>query len=157
MKPERTKITLTRHAADGYRQTRSFRTIEGARRFAHGWIGMRVELGSSYAVSYDGMCTLSVAGARLRDVFPAHCDCKVCRDERAERGLPELVSRGGSRCLLCEETSGLVIQTRPVIVRGELIDVVEDYVPCPVCNPPQLKPVTVKGSVEGDLNIEIPF
>jgi hypothetical protein len=58
-------------AVDGYRQTRTFKTLAGARAYAQKWVGKFPELGSDYAVSFDGIGTIRVAGgATLRELFP---------------------------------------------------------------------------------------
>jgi hypothetical protein len=65
-----TKIKVTYQSVDRFRMARSFRTIEGARAFAQRRLGPHPDLGSGYAVSFDGIGTITVQGARLADLFP---------------------------------------------------------------------------------------
>lgn len=62
------KVTYT--SIDGGRKSRSYSTIEGAKKFAHTWVGPHPEIGSWYAVSGDGVGKITVSGASLRDLFP---------------------------------------------------------------------------------------
>jgi hypothetical protein len=55
---------------DHLRKTRRFKTLEGARRFAQRWVGEAPDLGSWYAVSFDGIAKVTVSGATLADIFP---------------------------------------------------------------------------------------
>jgi hypothetical protein len=48
-------IKVRYSSIDRYRETRSFSTLKGARRFAQKWIGENPEMGSTYAVSGDGI------------------------------------------------------------------------------------------------------
>lgn len=64
------KITVVYRSIDRYRERRTFKTIEGARKFAHKWVGAHPEIGSTYAVSGDGMGKVTVNGATLADLFP---------------------------------------------------------------------------------------
>lgn len=57
-KPTESKpmIIKVRYASiDGYKQTKSYSTLAGARAFAQHWVGQNPEMGSSYAVSGDGV------------------------------------------------------------------------------------------------------
>ena len=56
---------------DGVSKRRSFHTVEAARGFATHWVGATPELGSWYAVSFDGVGKVTVEGATLEDLFPA--------------------------------------------------------------------------------------
>ena len=63
---------LVRYAAvDGFAETRRFKTLAGARRYAETRVGATPELGSDYAVSFDGVGTITVEGCALVDLFPA--------------------------------------------------------------------------------------
>jgi hypothetical protein len=83
-----TKITVTYRAVDGFRRRRVFKTLAGARRFAQRYVGEHPDVGTSYAVSPDGVGTVYVAGATLGDLFPpsvAQCphgrtagECNAC-------------------------------------------------------------------------------
>ena len=57
-------------SVDGYHQTGSFKTLAGAGRYARRWIGEHPEIGSSYAVSSDGIGKITVDGASLAELFP---------------------------------------------------------------------------------------
>lgn len=63
------KIIVRTEACDGYRATRVFKTIEKARACAVDRVGERPEYGSGYAVSFDGIVTVSVQGCTLRELF----------------------------------------------------------------------------------------
>ncbi len=67
-------ITIRYRSIDGYAERRNFRTLGGARRFAHLWVGPHPDLGSTYAVSNDGVGKITVEGATLADLFPAPAD-----------------------------------------------------------------------------------
>ena len=63
-------IRLTCRTVDRCRKTARFTTIEGARRFAHRWIGEQANLGPGYAVSFDGVATLTADGCSLAELWP---------------------------------------------------------------------------------------
>jgi hypothetical protein len=50
-------------------KSRSFKTLKGARKFAQHWIGKHPEMGSTYAVSGDGIGKIEVEGAKLAELF----------------------------------------------------------------------------------------
>jgi hypothetical protein len=62
-------IKVSVRSVDGYHKARSFRTIAGARKFATNAVGEHPEMGSSYAVSADGVSTVRVQGASLNELF----------------------------------------------------------------------------------------
>lgn len=64
-------ITIVYSSVDGGWTTRKFKTLKGARAFAHKWVGGHPEIGSSYAVSGDGIGKVTVQGATLAELFPA--------------------------------------------------------------------------------------
>lgn len=64
-------IRVTYVSCDGYRQTRKFKTLRGAQRFAHEWVGAHPDIGTRYAVSFDGIGRVTVEGVALSDLFPA--------------------------------------------------------------------------------------
>jgi hypothetical protein len=67
------QISVTYNSLDGYRKTRVFGSLKGARKFAQDWVGEHPEIGSTYAVSSDGIGKVQVAGdATLNDLFPIH-------------------------------------------------------------------------------------
>ena len=63
-------ITVRYRSLDGYSQTRRFKTLAGARKFATKWVGAHPEIGSSYAICGDGIGRITVEGALLSDLFP---------------------------------------------------------------------------------------
>jgi len=63
-------ITVRVETLDHFRKTRRFRTLNGARRFAQQWVGEAPDLGSTYAVSFDGIAKVTVSGATLAEIFP---------------------------------------------------------------------------------------
>jgi hypothetical protein len=75
-------ITVRYSAVDGYRKTRRFKTLKGAQRWAQWRVGQFPEMGSWYAVSFDGIGKVTVEGTigafgeaahrnvTLRDLFP---------------------------------------------------------------------------------------
>lgn len=71
---EPVKIIVRYRSCDGARERRTFTSLAGARRFAHKWIGEHPDIGSSYAVSFDGIGTIEVEGARLADLFPPRAE-----------------------------------------------------------------------------------
>jgi len=64
------KITVRYSSIDHYHKSRSFKTLEGARKFAHHWVGEGPEIGIGYAVSGDGIGKITVSGCSLYDLFP---------------------------------------------------------------------------------------
>lgn len=56
-------------SVDRARVTRSFKTLAGARKFAQSWVGKHPEMGSTYAVSGDGIGKITAEGAKLADLF----------------------------------------------------------------------------------------
>ena len=65
------KIKVKYSSIDGYHKYATFKTLKGAQNFAHKWVGGHPDIGSSYAVSYDGIGKIEVAGdATLKDLFP---------------------------------------------------------------------------------------
>ena len=67
-----TSIKVTWTAVDGYRLTRSYKSLAPAQKFAQFWCGRFPDIaGTRYAVSGDGVGTITVIGATLADLFPA--------------------------------------------------------------------------------------
>jgi len=56
---------------DGCRKTVTYKTLAGARKAAHARVGAHPEIGSTYAVSSDGVVTVTVSGCTLAELFPA--------------------------------------------------------------------------------------
>lgn len=67
-------ITLRYHAVDGHRTTRVYKTIETARAYAQKMLGECPELGQNYAVSGDGVGTITAEGCTLIELFPRLVD-----------------------------------------------------------------------------------
>jgi len=62
-------IKITIRAVDGFSQTRSFKTLAGARRYAVERVGDAPDLGTTYAVDLYGVVTLYAEGVSLQDLF----------------------------------------------------------------------------------------
>ncbi len=63
-------IKIRTRAVDGGGESRTFKTLEGARKYASKVLGPNFDVGMGYAVSGSGTLTLRVAGANLSDLFP---------------------------------------------------------------------------------------
>lgn len=68
-KGEKLVITVRYSSIDRYRTRRTFKTLEGARKFAVHYVGEHPEMGSTYAVSDDGVGKIEVEGCTLRELF----------------------------------------------------------------------------------------
>jgi hypothetical protein len=55
---------------DRFSQSRRFKTLEGAQKYAAKYVGETPELGSFYAVSGDGVGKITCEGCRVSDLFP---------------------------------------------------------------------------------------
>lgn len=64
------EIIVRYSSCDGYSERRKFKTLKGAQKFAHKWVGEHPEIGSSYAVSGEGIGKVTVSGCSLRELFP---------------------------------------------------------------------------------------
>jgi len=64
-------IAIRYRTVDGANVRRTFQTINGARRFAHKWVGAHPEIGTRYAISGDGVGKITCEGCSLDDLFPA--------------------------------------------------------------------------------------
>ena len=62
-------IRVTLRSVDGFRKSRSFKSIKGARAFAQSYVGKHPTIGSGYAVSDDGVATIYVSGCTLAALF----------------------------------------------------------------------------------------
>ena len=79
-------IKVSYLACDGYKKTRSFRTLKGARAFAENWVGKSPDFGSFYAVSSDGVGRVTVSGVTLRELFGQPIDeAKILAEVAAEQ------------------------------------------------------------------------
>jgi len=72
-------ITVRYSAIDGFSRMRKFKTVEGARKFAHRYVGADADLGTSYAVSVDGIGKVTVEGCTLMELI---------RGRKPARSLP---------------------------------------------------------------------
>ncbi len=65
-------IRTSYRTVDRFYQSRSFKTLAGARRYAHRVMGEHPDVSETfgYAVSFDGTAKLSVRGVLLADLFP---------------------------------------------------------------------------------------
>jgi hypothetical protein len=64
-------ITLTVRTVDHWRETRHYKTLKGARKFAHRVVGPHPDLGGGYVVSFYGDTVLVFDGASYNELFPA--------------------------------------------------------------------------------------
>lgn len=64
------EIKITYRACDGYSKSKTFKTLASAQKYAQRQIGEHPEMGGTYAVSGDGIGTIRVQGATLREIFP---------------------------------------------------------------------------------------
>lgn len=62
-------IKLYFNTVDGIRERKVFKTLKGARKFTWQWVGKNAEIGSCYAVSCDGIVTVSAEGCTLEELF----------------------------------------------------------------------------------------
>ena len=63
-------IKLVYLSVDGFRKSKQFKRLAGARKYAQEMVGKHPEIGSFYAVSSDGVGTIrNVSGCRLADLF----------------------------------------------------------------------------------------
>jgi len=63
-------IGVTYTSIDWVRKSKTFKTLKGAQNFAQYWVGETPELGSFYAVSFDGVGKITCAGCALIELFP---------------------------------------------------------------------------------------
>ncbi len=64
------KIEVFYQAIDGCHQTRFYRTLKGAQKYAQLMIGTHPEIGRLYAISHDGIGKIMATGCKLADLFP---------------------------------------------------------------------------------------
>mgnify|MGYP003585373323 CR=1 FL=1 len=62
-------ITVNYRSIDGYSQTRKYKTLAGAQKFAQAWVGKAPDLGGFYAVSYDGVGRITCDGCPIEVLF----------------------------------------------------------------------------------------
>jgi hypothetical protein len=63
-------ITVRYATLDGFHQSRKFKTLAGAQRFAQKWVGETPEIGWNYAVSGDGVGKVTAEGCLVDQLFP---------------------------------------------------------------------------------------
>ena len=61
--------TVCYASIDRFSQTRKIKTMEAARRFAVKYVGETPDMGSHYAVSFDGIGKITVTGCTLQELF----------------------------------------------------------------------------------------
>jgi ribosomal protein S6E (S10) len=64
-------IKVRYSSVDGCRKTSKFKTLKAAQKFAQKAVGEHPDLGSSYAMSFDGIGKVTVEGASLAELFPS--------------------------------------------------------------------------------------
>lgn len=69
--PSTRKIVIHHEAIDGAKGFKKFNDLKWARQEAQKWVGKHPEIGSTYAVSGDGIVKVMVEGAALSEIFPA--------------------------------------------------------------------------------------
>lgn len=89
-------ITVYYRAIDHTSKTKTFKTLAGAREFAQKWVGKRPEIGIGYAVSGDGVGTVRVTGASIKDLFP---DVHMERDVPNNGPCPDCGAPADRDCL----------------------------------------------------------
>lgn len=63
-------IKLRYSSVDGGWKLKSFKSLKGARKYAQYWLGKNPEMGSTYAVSGDGIGKIEVLeGVKLAELF----------------------------------------------------------------------------------------
>lgn len=85
-----TTIKITYASVDGVRETRPFKTLAGAQKFAHKAVGAHPEMGQGYAVSGDGIGKITCRGdCTLEDLFPetAEADANAADQGLLDRAL----------------------------------------------------------------------
>ncbi len=63
------RIKIHYESIDGYRKSKTFRSLLAAAGWAHGWVGPHAELGSNYAISADGIGKITCEGCMLASLF----------------------------------------------------------------------------------------
>lgn len=70
------QITIRYASIDGCHHTKVYKTLEGAQKFAQEKVGTTPDLGSHYAVSFDGIGKITVEGCVILDLFPEHVEAR---------------------------------------------------------------------------------
>lgn len=63
------EIKITYSTVDRFVKVGRYKTLKGAQAFAHKWVGEHPEMGSTYAVSGDGVGKVTVTGCTLKELF----------------------------------------------------------------------------------------
>ena len=65
-------IRIRYRSLDRFSQSRTFKTLAGAQRYAQKWVGQTPDISEAfgYAVSDDGIGKITVSGCSLKDLFP---------------------------------------------------------------------------------------
>lgn len=71
------KIIVTYRSIDGFRQTRSFKTLTGARKFAVEMVGATPEIACGYAMAGDSVGKITATGCALSELFPTEGSAPV--------------------------------------------------------------------------------
>lgn len=86
-------ITVRYSSIDGYSQTRKFKTLSGARRYANKWVGPQDVEGGSYAVSDDGVGKVTWQGTTRRKLFgdgtPTQWEIEAAQDAALDKEMRE--------------------------------------------------------------------
>lgn len=66
------EIKVKYSTIDRFSQKRTFKTLEGAQKYAQKWVGETPEISTTfqYAVSSDGTGKIEVEGCSIRKLFP---------------------------------------------------------------------------------------
>lgn len=70
--PSTLNIVVSYRSIDHFSKRRVFKSLVGARRFAHSMVGPHPDRSETfgYAVSDDGVGKVTIEGASLNDIFP---------------------------------------------------------------------------------------
>lgn len=63
-------IVVIYRSVDGVHRVKRFGTLPAAQAFAWHCVGKHPDIGSTYAVSFDGIGTIMCEGCTLEDLFP---------------------------------------------------------------------------------------
>ena len=64
------EIQVAYHSVDGYQETKFYKTLKGAQRYAQRMVGAHPEMGGNYAISGDGVSKVA-SNISLRELFPS--------------------------------------------------------------------------------------
>lgn len=63
-------IKVRYSSVDGFSRSKTFKTLNGARKYAQEMVGEHPDMGFYYAVSFDGIGKVTVSGCSLAELFP---------------------------------------------------------------------------------------